>query len=66
MRNSLTELTREIGWVALSWRTSFSATSKLPLSAITRAPCMRAWASLPVAILPSGTITAHRRPARAA
>ena len=47
-------------------RTSVSATSKLPLSAITRAPCISAWASLPVAILPSGTITAQRRPARAA
>ena len=66
MRNSLTELTSEIGWVAESWRTSFSATSKLPFSAITRAPCISAWASLPVAILPSGTITAQRSPARAA
>ena len=32
----------------------------------TRAPCISAWASLPVAILPSGTITAQRSPARAA
>ena len=66
MRNSLTELTSEIGWLAASSRTSLSATSKFPSSAITRAPCMSAWASLPVAILPSGTITAQRRPARAA
>ena len=43
-----------------------SAWSKLPRSAITRAPCISAWASLPVAILPSGTITAPRSPARAA
>ena len=50
----------------MSSRTSFSASSKLPRSAITRAPCISAWASLPVAILPSGTITAPRRPPRAA
>ena len=43
-----------------------SASSKLPWSAITRAPCISAWASLPIAILPSGTITAPRIPARAA
>ena len=39
-----------------------SASSKLPRSAITRAPCISAWASLPIAILPSGTITAPRMP----
>ena len=66
MRNSLTELTRAIGWRSTSSRTSASAWSKLPCSATTRAPCMSAWASLPVAILPSGTITAPRSPARAA
>ena len=38
----------------------------MPRSAITRAPCISAWASLPIAILPSGTITAPRSPARAA
>ena len=38
----------------------------MPRSAITRAPCISACASLPVAILPSGTITAPRRPALAA
>ena len=43
-----------------------SASSKLPCRAMTRAPCISAWASLPIAILPSGTITAPRRPARAA
>ena len=46
--------------------TSASAWSKLPRSATTRAPCISAWASFPVAILPSGTITAPRSPARAA
>ena len=65
IRNSLTELTSEMGWRLTSSRTSFSASSKLPLSATTRAPCISAWASLPVAILPSGTITAPRRPALA-
>ena len=66
IRNSLTELTSAIGWRRASSRTSASASSKLPRSAITRAPCISAWASLPVAILPSGTITAPRNPARAA
>ena len=62
IRKSLTELTSEIGWRLTSSRTSFSASSKLPRSATTRAPCISAWASLPVAILPSGTITAHAQP----
>ena len=66
MRYSLTELTSAIGCLSASSRTSASASSKLPRSAITRAPCISAWASLPVAILPSGTITAPRSPARAA
>ena len=65
-RNWLTELTSAIGWSSASARTSVSAWSKLPRSAMTRAPCMSAWASLPWAILPSGTITAHVSPARAA
>ena len=65
-RNGLTQLTSAIGWRAASSRTSSSASSKLPRSAITRAPCISAWASLPVAILPSGTITAPSSPARAA
>ncbi len=66
IRNSLTELTSAIGCVSVSSRTSLSAVSKLPRSAITRAPWASAWASLPVAILPSGTITAQRSPPRAA
>ena len=66
IRNGLTLLTSAIGWRSQTSRTSLSATSKLPRSAITRAPCISAWASLPVAILPSGTITAPRSPARAA
>ncbi len=47
-------------------RTISSASSKFPRRAITRAPWISAWASLPIAILPSGTITAPRIPARAA
>ena len=66
IRYGLTELTSSIGCEAASLRTISSAWSKLPRSAITRAPCMSAWASLPIAILPSGTITAPRIPARAA
>ena len=65
-RNGLTEFTSAIGCRSTSARTSCSAWSKFPRSAITRAPCMSAWASLPVAILPSGTITAPVSPARAA
>ena len=65
-RNGLTEFTSAIGWRWTSSRTSASAWSKLPRSAITRAPCISACASLPVAILPSGTITAPVSPARAA
>ena len=62
----MTEFTSAIGWRSASSRTSASAWSKLPRSAITRAPCISAWASLPVAILPSGTMTAPVSPARAA
>ena len=62
MRNSLTEFTSTIGCVSVSSRTSSSAWSKLPASEITRAPCISVWASLPVAILPSGTITAQVMP----
>ena len=65
-RNGLTELTSAIGRRCASSRTSVSAWSKLPRSAITRAPCISACASLPVAILPSGTITTPFSPPRAA
>ena len=65
-RNGLTEFTSAIGRRLASSRTSASAWSKFPRSAITRAPCISAWASLPVAILPSGTITTPFRPPRAA
>ena len=65
-RSGLTELTSATGWRAASSRTSSSAWSKFPRSATTRAPCMSACASLPAAILPSGTSTAPRRPPRAA
>jgi hypothetical protein len=65
-RNGLTEFTSAIGCRWTSSRTSRSASSKFPRRATTRAPCTSAWASLPVAILPSGTITAPVRPARAA
>ena len=66
IRNSLTELTSTIGCAPVSSRTSSSARSKLPFSSITRAPCTSVWAILPCAILPSGTITAQRSPARPA
>src|SRR5215216_4873645 len=65
-RNGLTELTRAIGCRATNSRTSVRASSKFPRSATTRAPCIKACASLPVAILPSGTITAPRKAPRAA
>jgi hypothetical protein len=38
----------------------------LPSTCSSLAPCTRAWASFPVAILPCGTRTAQTRPARAA
>ena len=66
IRYGLTELTSSTGCLSAISRTISSAWSKLPSSAITRAPCISAWASLPIAILPSGTITAPRMPARAA
>jgi hypothetical protein len=66
MRNSLIELTSTIGCASVSSRTSSSAWSKLPASDITRAPCISVWAIFPWAILPSGTITAQRMPAREA
>ncbi len=60
------EFTSSTGWRSTICFTSASAWSKLPRSEITRAPCITACASLPRAILPSGTITAPRIPARAA
>ena len=66
MRSGLTELTSAIGLRRVTSRTISSAWSKLPRSAMTRAPCISAWASLPAAILPSGTMTAPPMPARAA
>ena len=62
IRYGFTELTSATGCASASSRTTASASSKFPRSATTRAPCTSAWASLPVAILPSGTITAPRRP----
>ena len=66
MRQGLTELTSSTGCFLAISRTISRAWSKFPSSAITRAPCISAWASLPIAIFPSGTITAPRIPARAA
>ena len=66
IRYGLTELTSSTGCFSASSRTISRAWSKFPSRAITLAPCMRACASLPIAIFPSGTITAPRRPARAA
>src|SRR4051812_16860962 len=49
-----------------SFEASARQSSKLPETCSNRAPCTRAWASLPSAILPVGTSTAQVRPARAA
>jgi len=42
IRNSLTEFTSDTGCRAATWRTSASASSKLPRRAITLAPCISA------------------------
>ena len=67
-RNGLTELTSVIGCSSCSdsARTTRSASSKLPLTEITRAPKTSAWSSLPTAILPAGSTTTHSSPAAAA
>jgi hypothetical protein len=65
-RKGLTELTMVTG---ASLATSFTRrmpSSKLPLIWITTEPCIMAWASLPMAILPSGMSTKAVMPARAA
>ena len=49
-----------------SSRTILRASSKLPRTCRTRAPCTSAWANLPSAMCPSGMSTAHVSPARAA
>ena len=58
------ELSRATGRRSTRPRTSPSASSKLPCTAITRAPQICAWASFPRAIAPSGRTTARRMPAR--
>src|SRR5215472_11856570 len=65
-RSGFTELTRATGYSLASLRTSSRQSSKLPSTCSSCAPCASAWASLPSAILPFGTRTAQRRPARAA
>jgi hypothetical protein len=62
----LTEFTSVMASRAAISRTTVRAWSKLPLIWITLAPWMRAWASFPKAMWPSGMSTAQRRPARAA
>src|ERR1700744_5572399 len=66
MRSGLTELTRATGYSADSLRATSRQSSKLPLTWSSLAPWTRAWASLPMAILPRGTRTAQVMPARAA
>ncbi len=67
IRVGLTELTSAAtGYSAAVLRASSRQSSKLPSTCTIRAPCATAWASLPSAILPCGTSTAHVIPARAA
>ena len=66
MRAGLTLLTSVTGWVKARSRASVRQSSKLPSTSRSRAPCTSAWASLPNAILPVGTSTAHVSPPRAA
>lgn len=67
MRYGLTEFTSATaGKSAVSLRASSRQSSKLPSTWMILAPCMTAWASLPIAILPCGISTAHVMPARAA
>ncbi|VEH96673.1 Uncharacterised protein (plasmid) [Tsukamurella tyrosinosolvens] len=67
MRTGFTELTRAIvSNVAVVLRASSRQSSKLPSTSMIVAPYMTAWASLPMAIFPAGTSTAHSMPAMAA
>ena len=66
-RNGLTEFTSVTGWSSCSARarTMWSAWSKLPSIATTRAPATSAWRSLPSAIWPFGRTTMTSIPAAA-
>ena len=67
MRTGLTEFTSAtVGKSAVVLRASSRQSSKLPSTWMIFAPCMTAWASLPIAILPCGTSTAQVIPPRAA
>ncbi|CPU66242.1 Uncharacterised protein [Mycobacteroides abscessus] len=66
MRSGLTEFTSSTGYASASLRAATRQSSKLPSTWSSRAPCAIAWLSLPIAILPSGTSTAHVIPARTA
>ncbi len=66
MRTGLTELTTSTPGCSPSSRTMSSASSNVPVTGTTRAPWISACASLPSAIWPAGSTTAHSRPARAA
>jgi len=65
-RSGFTEFTSDTGKSIASFDASARQSSKLPATWSRRAPCTSAWASLPRAILPCGTRTAHMIPARAA
>src|ERR1700731_3476019 len=66
MRSGLIEFTIVMGRCLVSSRAKSRAWSKLPRSWMTLAPYTIAWASLPIAILPSGTKTTQSMPALAA
>ena len=63
-RNGLIELTTVTGWssCSASARTMPSAWSKLPSMAMTLAPAMSAWSSLPIAMWPLGRMTMTSMP----
>src|SRR3954468_3118887 len=66
IRYALTELTSDTGNVSARPRARVRQSSKLPSTCSSRAPCTSACASLPIAIFPVGTRTAHTMPARTA
>ena len=67
MRTGLTELTTSTpGLLAELAHDVERLVERCPRTGTTRAPWIRAWASLPSAICPAGSTTAHSSPARAA
>ena len=63
IRAGLTELTSSTGYASASLRATVRQSSKLPSTWMSVAPWATAWLSFPIAILPSGTRTAHVIPA---